>query len=222
MDKEALPQAPNLKFLSFAQHEAKSGTFALCVMQNLPSKSLTDPATIQAIDSILRGFKYEFFGSSVVNVANRNWKQYPVTTKNGNQVISGLVRFTQANDEIFMLSLLRGGPGAAQDEELQAASRTVQFMAPSAMVAATPPGGTPAAPVLNPATQPGAPKPAAAPAAAEEPKMVAVGPWQFPREQVRMVSLGAGALFVLILLLRIISGGKKPEPPPPGPPTRRV
>jgi hypothetical protein len=220
--KDELPQAPNMAFIAFAKNDSKQATFAFCEVSGLPNHSLVDPGTIEAINTLLKGFGYTLQGTSVVEVAKRNWRQFPVATLSGGQPVSGVVRFTEANGHIFMLSMLRGGAGAAQDPDLQAAAATVQFLPPAAVVAATPPGapGTPpTAPVLNPAAQPKESAPAAEPSA--DPKLIAVGPWKFTREQVQMIGFSAGGLFVLILLLRIITGGKKPEPPP-RPPTRRV
>src|SRR5690349_21675867 len=71
--KENLPQPPNIKFLSFAQHEAKAATFALCIVQNLPSKSLTDPKTLQALETMLTSLQYKFIGNSTVTINNRAW-----------------------------------------------------------------------------------------------------------------------------------------------------
>jgi hypothetical protein len=209
--------SPSVTVLVAMQHPQKQAVFGINILHELPSANLRDPATVTAIEQSLRNLGYQFFGRATVNVAGREWMQFPV--RGSNPPTSGLIRYTSANNHVYVVSLLRGGgQEAAQDPELQAAAASVRITqgqaAPVAVAPVSPPiAATPTAPA-SPSSPPATATPATEPAsAAESTDVVKIGPVTITRQQFRLGLYGIGGLVVLLILLKIISGGSSSTPP---------
>lgn len=217
VEHASLPKLPGMTVLMMTQNAQKQAVFAVSVIHDLPSNSLTDPATLAALEKTLVGFGYELRGSSTAAIAGRSWRQYPVFSKNNGAPVSGVIRYTNANNHVFGVTLLRNGDGAAQDVEMQTAGASIRFTPPAIQVAATKPG---TAPVLNPAAIPAAERsPGAAPAGAPVPasteKTFTIGSLVLTMDQVKMIGMVTAGLIILVIFLMIITGGKKDKMPPP-------
>lgn len=208
--------SPGLTVLVAMQQPQKQAVFGINVVHNLPTANLRDPATIQGIEKLLREFGYQFIGRSTVNVAGREWVQYPVRVA-GAQPATGLIRYTSANNQIYAVSLLRGGgQEAAQDPELQAAAASVRIsnVEPPAATVTPTPEVTPTTPPPTAATPPSATAPSSTdkPATTTESENapVKIGPITLTQPQLRMVIYGTGGLVVLLILLKLIGGAGSP------------
>ena len=210
------PSTPSITVLAAMQHPQKQAVFGINVLHQLPSTNLRDPATVATIEKSLRDLGYQFFGRSTINVAGREWMQFPV--RGTNPPTSGIIRYTSANDRIYVVSLLRGGgQEAAQDPELQAAAASVRISQPQAVVA-TAPAAPPVTSVPG-ATGPGAP---AAPTttatstASETEEQgasgnVQIGPVTLTRQQLKLGIYGVAGLIILVILLKIVGGSGSRE-----------
>ncbi len=213
------PSTPAMTVLVAMHNPQKQAVFGINVLHNLPNANLKDPNTLAAIEKTLRSLGYQFFGRATLNVGGREWVQFPVN--GGTPPSSGLIRYTSANDQVYVVSLLRGGgQEAAQDPELLGAAASVQIGA--AQVAATTPaqaapsGPAPVVPGLAPVapapTAPAANAPSAEkPAAETADGSVKIGSITLTKEQVRMGIYGIAGLLVLMILFRIIGGGSKEQ-----------
>jgi hypothetical protein len=213
--------SPGLTVLVAMQQPQKQAVFGINVLHNLPTSNLRDDATVQSIEKLLRGFGYQFIGRSTVSIAGREWVQFPVRASNNGQPLTGIIRYTSANNQIYGVSLLRGGgQEAAQDPELQAAGMSVRIanVEPPAPSATSTPGGTPAPGSSSIATTPGAPAPATTDKETTTTKAddgsVKIGPITLTQPQLRMAMYGGAGLIVLLILLKLIGGAG-------GPPKRR-
>ena len=210
------PSTPAMTVLVAMHNPQKQAVFGINVLHDLPSTNLKDPATMATIEKTLRGLGYQFFGRATVNVGGREWVQFPV--RGGTPPSSGLIRYTSANNQVYVVSLLRGGgQEAAQDPELLGAAASVQVGAPQVAADTTTPAPA-AAPVTSiPGTVPVAPAPGvpSTGSSTEKPETqtadgsVKIGSITLTKEQVRMGIYGFSGLLVLMILLRIIGGGKK-------------
>jgi hypothetical protein len=207
--------SPGLTVLVAMQQPQKQAVFGINVLHNLPTSNLRDDATIQAIEKLLRGFGYQFIGRSTVSIAGRDWVQFPVRASNNGQALTGLIRYTSANNQIYGVSLLRGGgQEAAQDPELQAAGMSVRIanVEPPAPSVTSTPGVTPASPSV--ATTPGAPAPSTTgkeiPTTEADNAPVKIGPITLTQPQLRMAMYGGAGLLVLLILLKLIGGAGSP------------
>lgn len=215
------PSTPAVTVLAAMQHPQKQAVFGINVLHDLPTSNLRDPATIAAVEQSLRSLGYQFIGRSTVNLAGREWIQFPV--RSANPPMTGIIRYTSANDQVYVVSLLRGGgQEAAQDPELQAASMSVRIgvAQPASAIAAT----SPSAPPLVPVPSDSAPAPASSSASSEpsaasgekseeatkdgEPGPVKIGPFTITQQQARIGIYALAGLIVLAILLRIISPKK--------------
>jgi hypothetical protein len=198
-----VPPIPGITVLVAIRHPARQALFGINVLDRLPGANLNDPPVRQAIENLLRQFAYQFVGHSTVRIGAFDWLQYPVRAGSGPQQVSGVIRFTSANGQIFGLTLLRGGgQDASQDAELQqtaASFRVGPVDAAPAVAVATPPRppGKAPAPALTafPSGQPGGKKATEADASAEPES--GYGRWIVPG--------GLGLIF-LIVLMKIIGG----------------
>lgn len=195
-------------------HAQRGSAFGINVIHDFPSANLKDPATTAAIEKVLQALGYQFIGKSTITMAGREWLQYPVRSAvNGT---SGVMRYTSANNQVYVVSLLRtGGLAAAQDAELQniAASVRVIDLTPAAPVAVAP--ATTPKPETTEETKPVAPTVAKTESkettVVEE--YVMIGPVKLTKDQFRMGMYGIGGLLVLLFLLKILGGGSKPKLP---------
>ena len=207
------PSSAAITVLAAMQQPQKQAVFGINVLHQLPNANLRDPGTLAMIEKSLRDLGYQFFGRASVNVGGREWLQFPV--RGGNPPSSGLIRYTSANNQVYVVSLLRGGgQEAAQDPELLTAAASVRINQPQATVAAT----APSAPTVAQAPAPGTSAPPSAassttPAASEPAEtavptgMVKIGPIELTQQQVRLGLFGAVGLLVLVILMKIIGGG---------------
>ena len=210
------PSTPAMTVLVAMHNPQKQAVFGINVLHDLPNANLKDPNTMASIEKTLRGLGYQFFGRATVNVGGREWVQFPV--RGGTPPSSGLIRYSSANNQVYVVSLLRGGgQEAAQDAELLGAAASVQIGAVQ-VAAATPVQGAPSAtaplipgaPVAPTPTAPSTTAPSAEkPAAETADGSVKIGSITLTKEQVRMGIYGIAGLLVLMILLRIIGGGKK-------------
>jgi hypothetical protein len=206
------PNSPALTVLVAMQNPQKQAVFGINILHDLPNANLKDPATMAKIESNLRGLGYQFFGRATVNIGGREWVQFPV--RGGTPPTSGLIRYTSANDRVYVVSLLRGGgQEAAQDTELLAAAASVQIGGVQ-VASATPPSVTTPAPTIPGATSsapaPSVPQPATvadktASDGKDEP--IKIGPVTLTKEQLRLGIYGVAGLLVLMILLKIVGGG---------------
>jgi hypothetical protein len=195
------------------QQPQKQAVFGINILHQLPSANLRDPATVTAIEKSLRDLGYQFFGRATVNVAGREWMQFPV--RGSNPPTSGLIRYTAANNQVYVVSLLRGGgQEAAQDPELQAAAASVRITQPQATVAAAPPSAPPltsaplpAAPTTPAPAAPGTATTSTAPETEATSDTVKIGSIEITRQQLKLGLFAVGGLIVLIILMKIIGGG---------------
>ena len=208
------PSSANSTVLVAMHHAQKGSAFGVNVVHDLPSANLRDPATVAAIEKTLQTLGYQFIGKSTVGIGGREWLQYPV--RSATYATTGVMRYTAANNQVYVVSLLRtGGREAAQDTELQmvAASVRIQDLGPAPLVATAPP--TPA-PTALPAPSTPAPATVATKktetASESEEGSVKIGPVTLTREQLRMGLFGVGGLIVLLVLLKIMGGGGKSTP----------
>jgi hypothetical protein len=206
------PATPGLTTLVIVQNPSRGAVFGVTALNSVPSANLRDPATVTALESMLRSFGYEFHGNATTTVGGIEWKQYPVKSGAGAQAVTGVVRFTAANGRIFGVTmLLGGGKEAAQDPELQAIASSFRFI-PVAAVAAAPTAPTAPAQPLD-ALPPLAATPSASPAAAtpDAPKTESATATADTSDQPDYKRMGifAGVALVLILMvLGMIGGGK--------------
>ena len=214
------PEVPGMTLLLMMQQAQKQAAFGINVLHNLPNTNLRDEGTIRAIEQILRSFTYQPIGRSRVVVNGREWLQFPVTSSNPGQPLTGVIRYTTANNVVYGVTiLLGGGRQAAQDPELQAAAASVRIGNVQS-VAATGTAPAPAAGTPAPAAEPTAPiapvAPAPAPSAPaigvsrEEGAPVTIGPVTLTRPQLRMVGYGGAGLIILLILLKIIGAAGGP------------
>ena len=189
------PDSPGISVLVAMQNPARQAVFGLNVLTSLPSPDLRNAATSLKIETMLRGFGYQFVGHSTTNVAGREWMQYLVRADNGGQKVTGVIRYTSYKDVVYGLSLLLGGgKEAAQDPELQTAAASFRFFAPLAV--ATP---VPAKPLPS-EQKPSTPTTTPTPDKAAEPEQP---------DYIRYAILGGGALLVLLIVGKLIGGGSK-------------
>lgn len=196
------PPIPGITVLVAIRHPSRQALFGINVVEQLPGANLTDPAVRQAIEKLLRQFAYQFVGYSTVKLGGFDWLQYPVRAGSGPQQVSGVIRFTSANGQIFGVTLLRGGgQDASQDAELQqtaASFRVAPAEAASAVAVATPPPPPIQAPALSPMPS-GRPIEKKSPAVAEASAETESG-------YRRYIFPGAVGLIVLLVLMKIIGG----------------
>jgi hypothetical protein len=204
---------PEVTVLWAAQHPQRQASYGVSVLHNLPGKTLRDDANIAAIQNLLKGMGYQTIGHSVVMVAGRGWLQFPVRGNNAGQPVSGLIRYTLANDHVFGISMLvGGGKEASQDTEMQSSAATFRVI-PIGAVAGTPPApGEPS--TTAPASGP--PTAAETPAAEEESDNVG----GIPKQYIKIGFISLIALVVILTLVKIIGGGG--GEPPAQPPQRRL
>ncbi len=191
----ASPDAPGVTVLVALQNPSRQAVFGLNILTGLPSTNLHDEATTAKIESMLHGFSYQFIGHSTVNVAGREWVQYPVRAANGAQTVTGVIRYTSDKEKVYGLSmLLGGGKEAAQDPELQAAAASFRLYAPLALATPVPAKPLPA----------GQKPPASIPAPASETTAEPAQP-----DYIRYGILIGATLLVLMIFGKIIGGNSK-------------
>ncbi len=203
-------EVPGTTVLIAMQNTVRQVVFGVNVLNNPPSLNLSDDATVKAIEQLMRGLTYQFFGRSTVQIGATSWLQYPVTSTSGGLNAKGILRFTSANGRIYAVSLLAGGgKEPTQDAELQQAAASFRLL-PQIQVAAAKP-----APVAAPAKKdkPSDKKP-------EPPKPATTTDSPSPAEETdepdykRIALFASGAVFVLFIFFRIIGKGSKPKPKP--------
>lgn len=203
-----VPGTPTMSVLIAMQHPVKGSVFGINVVHDLPSTNLKDPATVAAIEKTLQTLGYQFFGKSTVPIGGREWLQYPV--RSAVQSTTGVMRYTAANNQIYVVSLLRtGGLEAAQDSELQSVAASVRVADVKSVAAApTSPAPAPAPAPAAVGTTPAPAKPANTEAEPET-ESVKIGPVTLTKEQFKLGLYGVVGLFVLMILLKIVGGGNK-------------
>ena len=189
------PPTPGIEPLIVMQNSAKQALFGINIVAKVPGTRIAEPAVQQSFEGLLRGFGYQFFGHSTMNVGGIEWLQYQVRSGAGAQQVAGVVRFAAAGGYFFSITLLRGGGReAAQDVELQHAAASFRIL----------PGAPSPAQVIRDA----APVPAPAeekresqtPAATEEAAAT-------DHANLRMIWCGGAGIIVLLVLVKIIAGG---------------
>ena len=191
------PPTPGIEPLIVMQNSAKQALFGINIVAKVPGTRIAEPAVQQSFEGLLRGFGYQFFGHSTMNVGGIEWLQYQVRSGAGTQGVTGIVRFGVAGGYFFSISLLRGGgQEAAQDVELQQAAASFRILPPAPALAAAVEKQD-AAPASARATDKGEPP---APAAAEEPAVA-------DNSNRRMIWYGGAGIIVLLVLVKIIAGG---------------
>lgn len=187
---------PGVATLVAMQNPTRQAVFGLSVLTEMPSADLRNPNTSTRIEVMLHKFGYTFIGHSTVNIAGREWMQYPVQATNAGQTVSGIIRYTSDHGNIYGLSLLLGGgKPVVQDAELQAAAASFRLFAPLTVVTAAPAPSSPAG--QKPSTPTKADAPETAAAAAAQP------------DYIRYAILGGIALLVLLIFAKVIGGSKK-------------
>ena len=196
-------KVPGTTVLIAMQNPARQSAFGVNVLNNLPSASLSDGATINAIKKLMRDLTYEFIGHSTLQIGVLSWVQYPITSTSSGVNAKGIVRFTSANGRIYAISMLAGGgKEPSLDSEMQQAAASFRILqattTPAPVVAVVKIEKPPVIKTL----------PAAPPVV--ETSTAPVGETD-GMDYKRIAMFAAGGVFVLLMFFRIVSTGSKPK-----------
>lgn len=181
---------PTVRVLTAVTNQKTNSMFSFAVQKQLAGKAIDNPILAEKVKDELVAAGYQIFGYSKMSAGTTQWIQFPV---NGNGA-KGVVRVTEANGQIFTVTMLRGdGKSALEDADLMRAGASFRILPPASQAA------------FVPAKKPEPPKAGEVTAPA-----TVAAPVQESGMDYKRLAISGGVLVVLLLLAwGIVGSGKK-------------